>query len=162
MKSRLFLAGVALSILTPSVAMAQDDGCRRDSNGRIIGTVVGAGAGGVLGNVIAGRGDKTEGTIIGGIIGAIIVSLFFTLSKLFTIPNPLYLQDLSYWQAVLLGFLVSIFGQLGDLGESLFKRNMGAKDSSNLIPGHGGFLDRMDSIVFAGVVVYYYVLWVTQ
>jgi len=72
MKSRLFLVGVALSILTPSVAMAQDDGCRRDSNGRIIGTVVGAGAGGVLGNVIAGRGDKTEATIIGGIIGAVI------------------------------------------------------------------------------------------
>lgn len=72
MKSRLFLAGVALSILTPSIAMAQDDGCRRDNNGRIIGTAVGAGAGGVLGNVIAGRGDKTEGTIIGGIIGAVI------------------------------------------------------------------------------------------
>ncbi len=72
MKSRLFLAGIALSILTPSIAIAQDDGCRRDSNGRIIGTVVGAGAGGVLGNVIAGRGDKTEGTIIGGIIGAVV------------------------------------------------------------------------------------------
>ena len=72
MKSRIFLTGVALAILTPSVAMAQDDGCRRDSNGRIVGTVVGAGAGGVLGNVIAGRGDKTEGSIIGAIVGAVI------------------------------------------------------------------------------------------
>lgn len=72
MKSRLLLAGIALSVLTPSMAMAQNDGCRRDGNGRIIGTAVGAGAGGVLGSVIAGRGDKTEGTIIGGIIGAVI------------------------------------------------------------------------------------------
>ncbi|MFN3619204.1 glycine zipper 2TM domain-containing protein [Sphingorhabdus sp.] len=72
MKSPIFLAGVALAILTPSVAMAQDDGCKRDGNGRIIGTAVGAGAGGVLGNVIAGRGDKTEGTIIGAIVGAVV------------------------------------------------------------------------------------------
>ena len=99
-----------------------------------------------------------EGTIA-GVFGAIIVSLFFTLPKLFTIPNPLYLQDFSYWQAILLGLLVSIFGQLGDLVESLFKRNMGVKDSSQLIPGHGGFLDRVDSVVFAVIVVYYYVAW---
>lgn len=72
MKSRIFLAGIALAALTPSVASAQDDGCRRDGNGRIVGTVVGAGAGGVLGNVIAGRGDKTEGSIIGAIVGAVV------------------------------------------------------------------------------------------
>jgi len=102
---------------------------------------------------------KTWEGAVAGVFGAIIVSLFFTLSKLFTIPNPLYLQGLSYWQAILLGSLVSIFGQLGDLVESLFKRNMGVKDSGRLIPGHGGFLDRLDSIVFAGVVVYYYVVW---
>lgn len=72
MKNSIFLTGIALSILTPSVAMAQDDGCRRDGNGRIIGTVIGAGAGGVLGNVVAGRGDKTEGAIIGAIVGAVI------------------------------------------------------------------------------------------
>ena len=99
--------------------------------------------------------NKTwEGTF-GGIIGAIIISLFFTL------PTPLNLQ-LSWGHAVLLGLLVSIFGQLGDLVESLFKRNMGVKESGRLIPGHGGFLDRMDSIVFAGIVVYYYVIWVIQ
>lgn len=99
-------------------------------------------------------GKTWEGTI-GGIIGAIVISLLFTLH------TPLEL-NLNYWQAILLGLLVSIFGQLGDLVESLFKRNMGVKDSGNLIPGHGGVLDRMDSIVFVGVVVYYYVVFTTS
>ena len=102
---------------------------------------------------------KTWEGAIAGVFGAIIVSLFFVLPKLFTVDNPLYLRDFAYWQAILLGLLVSIFGQLGDLIESLLKRNMGVKDSSQLLPGHGGFLDRMDSVVFAGVVVYYYVIW---
>ncbi|MFC1904485.1 phosphatidate cytidylyltransferase [Chloroflexota bacterium] len=93
-----------------------------------------------------------EGTIA-GISGAIIASL--VLTSLLSLP-------LGYGQAILLGLMVSVFGQLGDLIESLFKRNMGVKDSGKLIPGHGGFLDRMDSIVFAGIVVYYYVIWVVQ
>ncbi|MFC2034716.1 phosphatidate cytidylyltransferase [Chloroflexota bacterium] len=94
---------------------------------------------------------KTWEGAVGGIFGSIIASLFFIL------PTPLFLH-LSWGQAILLGLLVSIFGQLGDLLESLFKRNMKVKDSGKLIPGHGGILDRMDSIVFAGIVVYYYVL----
>jgi phosphatidate cytidylyltransferase len=97
---------------------------------------------------------KTWEGAIGGVFGAIIVSLFFIL------PTPLTLH-LNWGQAILLGLLVSIFGQLGDLVESLFKRNMGAKDSGRLLPGHGGMLDRMDSIIFAGIVVYYYVIWTT-
>lgn len=72
MKSRILLAGIAFATLTPTVAFAQNDGCRRDSNGRIIGTVIGAGAGGALGSVIAGRGDKTEGAIIGAVVGAVV------------------------------------------------------------------------------------------
>ena len=95
---------------------------------------------------------KTWEGAIAGVLGAILVSL------LFTIPSPVSLP-LSYGQAVLLGLLVSIFGQLGDLVESLLKRNMGVKDSGRLLPGHGGALDRIDSVVFAGVVVYYYVIW---
>ena len=99
---------------------------------------------------------KTREGAIGGVLGAILVSLFFVL------PTPLSLSPYLNWgQAILLGILVSVFGQLGDLVESLFKRNMGAKDSGKLLPGHGGILDRMDSIVFAGVVVYYYALWAT-
>jgi len=97
-------------------------------------------------------GKTWEGTMA-GVFGAVLVSL------LFTIPTSLSLP-INYGQAMLLGLLVSVFGQAGDLVESLFKRNMGVKDSSRLIPGHGGFLDRIDSVVFAGVVVYYYVIWV--
>ncbi len=97
-------------------------------------------------------GKTWEGTIA-GFLGAIIVSLLFTLPSCLNLP-------LGYGQAILLGFLISLFGQIGDLVESSFKRNMGVKDSGSLLPGHGGFLDRIDSVVFAGVVVYYYVIWV--
>ena len=96
---------------------------------------------------------KTWEGAIAGVFGAIIVSLLFILPSPFSLP-------LSWWQAILLGLVVSIFGQLGDLVESLFKRNMEVKEASKLVPGHGGALDRIDSIVFAGVVVYYYVIWV--
>jgi phosphatidate cytidylyltransferase len=94
---------------------------------------------------------KTWEGAIAGVIGAIAVSLL--LVTILSLP-------IGYGQAILLGSIVSIFGQLGDLAESLLKRNTGVKDSSKLLPGHGGFLDRIDSVVFAGIVVYYYVIWV--
>jgi len=93
---------------------------------------------------------KTWEGVIGGVLGAIIISLLVAI--FLNLP-------LSYGQAIFLGLLVSIFGQLGDLVESLLKRNMGVKDSGQLMPGHGGVLDRIDSVVFAGIVVYYYVIW---
>ncbi len=86
---------------------------------------------------------------IGGLLGAALMSLLFTLS------TPLQIT-LSIGQGIVLALLVSVFGQIGDLAESLLKRNTGVKESGNSIPGHGGFLDRMDSVVFAGVVVYLY------
>jgi len=93
-------------------------------------------------------GKTWEGSISG--IGAAIA-----MSILFFTPTPFQLP-LTYWQAIPLSIAVSILGQLGDLTESLLKRNMGVKDSGRLMPGHGGLLDRMDSIIFAGVVVYYF------
>ena len=93
-------------------------------------------------------GKTREGAVAGG-VGAVVASLFFTLQTPFILP-------INWWQAIVLGLLVSLFGQLGDLAESLFKRNMGVKDSGTTLPGHGGFLDRVDSIVFASVVVYYF------
>jgi phosphatidate cytidylyltransferase len=95
---------------------------------------------------------KTWEGAIGGVIGGVIIGLLFTL------PIPLQLP-LGYGTAVLLGVLISVFGQLGDLAESLLKRGTGVKDSGGLMPGHGGLLDRMDSVVFAGAVVYFYYLF---
>jgi phosphatidate cytidylyltransferase len=86
---------------------------------------------------------------MGGLLGAVAVSLLFTLS------TPLHIA-LSIGQGIVLALLVSVFGQIGDLAESLLKRNTGVKESGNSIPGHGGFLDRMDSVVFAGVTVHLY------
>jgi phosphatidate cytidylyltransferase len=60
-------------------------------------------------------------------------------------------------QAVILGCLIGITGQLGDLVESRFKRDAGVKDSSALIPGHGGVYDRFDSIVFVAPIAYLYI-----
>jgi phosphatidate cytidylyltransferase len=96
---------------------------------------------------------KTWEGAVGGLAGAVAVSLLFLL------PTPLKLTAyLNWWQLIIVGLFISVFGQLGDLVESLFKRNTGVKDSGNIFPGHGGMLDRMDSIVFAAVVVYYVVI----
>jgi phosphatidate cytidylyltransferase len=64
---------------------------------------------------------------------------------------------LTYMHAVVIGVLIGVFGQLGDLIESRFKRDAGVKDSSSLIPGHGGVYDRFDSLVYISPIVYLYI-----
>jgi phosphatidate cytidylyltransferase len=98
---------------------------------------------------------KTWEGAIGGLVCAILAAIVIAL-----VLNLISPFTFKYWQIILLGFLVSLFAQLGDLVESLLKRNMGVKESGNLLPGHGGILDRFDSLIFVGAVVYYYVIWV--
>jgi phosphatidate cytidylyltransferase len=106
---------------------------------------------------------KTWEGAVAGLIGSValallIVWLFPVLANFPTPEN--YSRPLGYGEGVILGVLVSVAGQAGDLVKSLFKRNTGVKDSGNALPGHGGFLDRMDSLSFAGMAVYFYVLYI--
>lgn len=66
---------------------------------------------------------------------------------------------ITWVQAACLGAVISVLGQISDLTESLIKRGAGVKDSSNLLPGHGGFLDRFDSYLLIAPVLYYVILW---
>ena len=64
--------------------------------------------------------------------------------------------DFNYLQLILIGLGLGILGQLGDLSESLLKRDCQVKDSGNLFPGMGGVLDEIDSLLFAAPVFYFY------
>ncbi len=84
-----------------------------------------------------------------GFLGGLI---FGTIAAMALVPS--LIPHGSWWQGAILGIIIGIVGPLGDLSESLFKRQAGAKDSSNLIPGHGGFFDRIDSFLFVAPVIY--------
>lgn len=102
---------------------------------------------------------KTVEGAIGGLIAAVFfATLVVYLSDNFLFPNRPFGGKL--WQAPLMGVVVSLAGQFGDLCESLLKRDAGVKDSGSLIPGHGGFLDRGDSLIFGVAVSYYWICMV--
>lgn len=86
-----------------------------------------------------------------GLVGGIVASTVVVAVGLWAVGQPPY-------HAILLGPLTALAAQAGDLAESVIKRAAGAKDSSDLIPGHGGMLDRVDSFLFAAPVVTLYVL----
>lgn len=87
-------------------------------------------------------------TIEGAAAGGIAAVLFSLTGVLYT--------ELNLIECLTGGLLITIASQLGDLSESLIKRDAGVKDSSNILPGHGGFLDRSDSYIFALPAAYYY------
>ncbi len=86
--------------------------------------------------------EGTIGGIVLSILAAYVLSLFFSSI------------DLTDW--LVIGFLISIFATLGDLVESMFKRHANLKDSGNIMPGHGGVLDRLDGLLLAAPIVYVY------
>lgn len=92
---------------------------------------------------------KTREGALGGLLGG--VALGSGLAWLWNFPLE---------HAVILSILLVVVGQLGDLTESMMKRDSGLKDSGALLAGHGGFLDRADSYIFSGAVCYYYIYWI--
>ena len=90
--------------------------------------------------------NKTVEGAIGGLVATLVAA--YCLAQ--------YVPILTLVSWLIIGCIIVVFGLLGDLIESKFKREAQVKDSSNLLPGHGGFLDRLDSIIFAAPFVYVY------
>ncbi|MCB0178248.1 MAG: phosphatidate cytidylyltransferase [Anaerolineae bacterium] len=90
--------------------------------------------------------EGLAGGVVGGMIGAVVVILIAS--------------SLSWITGIIIGAIIAVAGLFGDLSISMMKRHAGVKDSSNLFPGHGGFLDRLDSVLFVSIVVYYFALWI--
>jgi phosphatidate cytidylyltransferase len=93
-----------------------------------------------------------EGTAI-GLAGSVAAALLCRWA---------FAEYLGWAEAVLVGLLIGVVAQVGDLVESIVKRSTNTKDSSRLIPGHGGILDRFDSLLFTGPVFYFYLRAVTS
>ncbi|HKW40437.1 MAG TPA: CDP-archaeol synthase [Gemmatimonadales bacterium] len=87
--------------------------------------------------------NKTWAGAIGGTGGAVVATIAY---------GPIVLDRVNFglpqWQLIVIGFAIALAAQVGDVAESLFKREVGVKDSSSLLPGHGGVLDRLDSLYF--------------
>lgn len=93
--------------------------------------------------------NKTMEGSIGGVIACIICYMIFGF----------YFINIPWYHSFMLGLITAIISPMGDLIESLIKRDVGKKDSGNLIPGHGGILDRVDSYIFSSFPIYFYILW---
>lgn len=95
-------------------------------------------------------GKTWEGSIAGLVAGAIAGAL---LAGIF---------DLDAWLGFGLGILIAVISPIGDLGISMMKRQMGVKDSGRLLPGHGGILDRTDSLLVTATIAYYFVIYLAK
>jgi phosphatidate cytidylyltransferase len=137
-----FLAGFAVLLTVP------DDGARRVVT--FIATVVCSDVGGYAAGVVLGRHPMAPtvspakswegfaGSTVACVVGG---TVFFT-----------QLFDTHWWQGALFGLAIVVTATLGDLGESMIKRDLGIKDMGSLLPGHGGLMDRLDSLLPAAAV----------
>lgn len=97
--------------------------------------------------------NKTREGAVAGLVGAIVASVM---------ANSLLGLDAIIWEAAALGVIIGVLGQVGDLAESRMKRKAGVKDSGWLFPGHGGILDRLDSIVYVLPATHLFIIWEIQ
>jgi phosphatidate cytidylyltransferase len=144
------LAGFAVLLLVP------DDGVTRVI--LFIATVVGNDVGGYTAGVLFGRHPmaptvspkKSWEGMAGSVLACIVVAT----------PLVTLALDGPWWGGVLFGAALAVTATLGDLGESLIKRDLGIKDMGNLLPGHGGLMDRMDSLLPSAAVAWLLLSWV--
>jgi len=93
--------------------------------------------------------NKTWEGAIGGVATSLVIAFVFVLIDS---------EQLSWSMAIQIGIVASVLGQIGDLIQSAYKRSAGVKDAGNLIPGHGGILDRCDSWIIVFPFIYYFIL----
>ena len=104
-------------------------------------------------------------SVIAGMLTGVVLTYVFTtygflpgkIANAFTSYGTIA-GEITIWQGALMGLVLGALPPLGDLGESMLKRQSGIKDSSDIIPGHGGFFDRIDSWIWGGVIGYYFLV----
>ena len=94
--------------------------------------------------------NKTIEGCVGGCAGAVVVSILYTVCV-----NYFSGLELNILYLAIISFVLSILGQIGDFAASAIKRYFGVKDFSDFIPGHGGMLDRIDSVIFIAPIAYF-------
>ena len=154
--SAMLMAPLYLSLPMAALALVRTYGTPVQGGGLCLLTMMFAWMGDT-GGYFAGKGiggpklypavspNKTWSGAVGGLLGSVLGSV---------IAHFTFLPALSLAQGILLAVAAGAFGQIGDLCESILKRSAGVKDSGAILPGHGGILDRIDALLFCGLVMF--------
>ncbi|MBN1665432.1 MAG: phosphatidate cytidylyltransferase [Anaerolineales bacterium] len=94
-----------------------------------------------------------------GYFGGILAGVLGSLLMVWILRHWAGPDLIQYWHGAVLGLVLAVVTTLGDLGESMIKRQFGVKDSSHLIPGHGGVFDRIDTWLWAAAISYHFIVW---